>query len=188
MAIGTIILWVILALVVIFIIWIVGIFNTFIVLRNRIQEALSQIDVQLKRRYDLIPNLLETVKGYMKHERETLTDITKARTAMMSATSLKEKAKIENSLSGALKTVFAVAESYPDLKASQNFQMLQEELSGTENKIAFSRQFYNQNVLSYNNTRQGFPGNVIAGMFNFKEQYEFFEAEAVSKEAIKVKF
>jgi LemA protein len=188
MSIGTIILWVVLGLVLIFIMWIIGVYNRFIVLRNRIQEALSQIDVQLKRRYDLIPNLIETVKGYMKHEKDTLTDITKARTAMMSATSLKEKAKIENNLSGALKTIFAVAESYPNLKASENFQMLQEELSGTENKIAFSRQFYNQNVLSYNNTRQGFPGNVIAGMFNFKEQYEFFEAESVAKAPVKVKF
>lgn len=185
---ANIILWVILAVVVILILWFIAVYNKFIVLRNRIREALSQIDVQLKRRYDLIPNLVESVKGYMKHEKGTLTEITNARASMMKATSLKEKAKIENSLAGALKTIFAVAENYPNLRASENFQMLQEELSGTENKIAFSRQFYNQNILSYNNSRQSFPGNVIAGMFNFKEQYEFFEAESVAKAPVKVKF
>ena len=172
---ANIILWIVIAIIAILVIWFIAVYNKFIVLRNRIKEALSQIDVQLKRRYDLIPNLIESVKGYMKHERGTLTEITNARVSMMKATSLKEKAKIENSLAGALKTIFAVAENYPNLRASENFQMLQEELSGTENKIAFSRQFYNQNILSYNNSRQSFPGNVIAGMFNFKEQYEFFD-------------
>ncbi len=185
---ANIILWVVIAVVVIFIIWIIAVYNMFIVLRNRIKNALSQIDVQLKRRYDLIPNLIETVKGYMKHERGTLTEITNARVSMLKATSLKEKAKIEDGLAGALKTVFAVAENYPQLRASENFQMLQEELSGTESKIAFSRQFYNENVLSYNNARQSFPGNILAGMFNFKEEHEFFEAETVAKKPVKVTF
>ncbi|MBI2670661.1 LemA family protein [Candidatus Woesearchaeota archaeon] len=185
---ANIVLWIIIAIIAILIIWFIAVYNRFIVLRNRISEALSQIDVQLKRRYDLIPNLVETVKGYMKHERETLTEITNARASMLKATSLKEKARIENTLAGALKTIFAVAENYPQLRATENFQMLQEELSATENKIAFSRQFYNQNVLSYNNSRQSFPGNVMAGMFNFKEQYEFFEAESEAKKPVKVKF
>lgn len=183
-----VVLWIIISIIVIFIIWIIAVYNRFIVLRNRIQNALSQIDVQLKRRYDLIPNLVETVKGYMKHERETLNEITKARVSMLKATSLKEKAKIENTLADALKTIFAVAENYPKLRATENFQILQEELSSTESKIAFSRQFYNENVLSYNNTRQSFPGSIIANMFNFIEQYEFFEAESEAKKSVKVKF
>ena len=188
MAIGTTILWVVLAIVVIFLIWLIAVYNGFIVRRNRIQEASSQIEVQLKRRYDLIPNLIESVKGYMKHEKDTLTEITKARTSMMNAGSLKDKMKINDGLTGALKTIFAVAESYPNLKASDNFIQLQGELSGTENKIAFSRQFFNENVLSYNNTRQSFPGNMLASMFNFKEKYDFFEAEPAARQNVKVKF
>lgn len=162
-------------------------YNSLIVLRERIKEALSQIDVQLKRRADLIPNLVETVKGYAKHEKEVFENVTKARSAMMGAGTLKEKAAAEDMLTGALKSLFAVAESYPDLKASDNFKELQEELTDTENKISYSRQFYNSNVLDFNAKIQTFPANIIATRFGFTQK-EFFEAEEKDKEESKVKF
>lgn len=162
-------------------------YNSLIVLRERIKEALSAIDVQLKRRADLIPNLVETVKGYAKHEENVFENVTKARASMMGAQTIKEKAAAENILSGALKSLFAVAEAYPDLKASDNFKQLQEELTDTENKISYSRQFYNSNVLDYNAKIQTFPANMIAGKFNFTEK-EFFEVEEKDKEEVKVKF
>lgn len=162
-------------------------YNSLVVLRERIKEALSAIDVQLKRRADLIPNLVEAVKGYATHEKEVFENVTKARSAMMGAGTLKEKAAAENMLSGALKSLFAVAEAYPDLKASDNFKQLQEELTDTENKISYSRQFYNSNVLDYNAKIQTFPANMIAKKFGFTEQ-EFFEAEEKDKEEVKVKF
>jgi len=162
-------------------------YNRFIVLRNRIDNAWAQIDVQLKRRYDLIPNLIETVKGYAKHEKKVFTEVTAARTAMMNATTLKEKAVANNQLTNTLKSLFAVAENYPKLEANQNFLMLQEELSGTESKIAYARQAYNDSVLSYNNGVEMFPGNIIAGMFNFKQR-EFFKTEGVEKAPVNVKF
>lgn len=151
------------------------------------RNAWSQINVQLKRRAELIPNLVRTVKGYMKHEKGVLTEITNARTSLMKAKTMKEKAKASNVITEALKTIFAVAENYPNLKANENFKMLQEELAGTENKIAYSRQFYNDSVLGYNNAIQKFPTNLLARIFNFKER-EFFEVEAKERKAVKVEF
>lgn len=181
------ILIIILAVVAVILIWLIAAYNRFVVLKNRIDNAWAQIDVQLKRRFDLIPNLIETVKGYAKHEKKVFTDVTAARTAVMNATSLPEKAKANNQLSSTLKSLFAVAEDYPKLQANQNFMMLQEELSGTESKIAYARQAYNDSVLSYNNSTQMFPGSVIAGMFNFKQR-EFFKTDEVEKANVKVKF
>ncbi len=155
---------------------------------NAVKNAWAGIDTQLQRRYDLIPNLVETVKGYMTHERETLEKVTQARTAFMNVGSVKEMAAAENMMAGALKSLFAVSENYPDLKASQNFMILQEELAGTENKISYSRQRYNSTVMDYNNMVQQFPNNIIAGMFNFKQE-EFFEIEnPEAKQAVKVQF
>lgn len=153
----------------------------------RIKEALSGIDVQLKRRTDLIPNLVETVKGYAKHEKEIFENVTKARSALMSAESVHDKGEANNMLTGALKSLFAVAENYPNLRASENFQQLQHDLTDTEDKIAYSRQFYNGNVRDFNTTLAIFPGNVIGGMFGFKSQ-EFFEAEEADKKPTQVKF
>ncbi len=163
------------------------VYNGLVTAKNRIAEALSQIDVQLKRRTDLIPNLVETVKGYAKHEKELLENVTKARTSLMTAGSTHEKAEANNMLTESLKSLFAVAENYPDLKASSNFHELQEELSDTENKIAYSRQFYNSNVLDYNNKLGVFPSNLIGSMFGFKPT-EFFQASDEDKKEVKVKF
>ncbi len=177
----------ILGLIVLVVIVAVLIYNNLIVLRNNVENAWAQIDVQLKRRADLIPNLVNTVKGYMKHEKETLENITKARAALMSAKTPKEAAQADNMLSGALKSLFAVAENYPNLRASENFLRLQEDLSDTENKVAYSRQLYNDNVLVYNRTIQTIPNNIIAGMLGFKEK-EYFKAEEEAKKAPEVKF
>lgn len=154
--------------------WIIVMYNALIQLRNRVKNAWSQIDVQLKRRHDLIPNLVETAKGYMRHERETLENITRARSQAMNAQSVGEKSQAERNLSGTMSKFFLVVENYPDLKANQNFLALQEELTSTENKIAFARQAYNDQVLFFNNTTQMFPSNMIAQSFNFKKE-EFFE-------------
>jgi LemA protein len=162
-------------------------YNSLISAKVRIQEALSHIDVQLKRRADLIPNLVETVKGYAKHEKELLENVTKARTSLMSAESTQQKAEANNMLTQSLKSLFAVAENYPDLKASENFKQLQEELSDTENKIAYSRQFYNSNVMDYNTKIQVFPNVLIANMFGFKPA-DFFAATEEEKKAVKVTF
>ena len=162
-------------------------YNILITAKVRIQEALSHIDVQLKRRTDLIPNLLETVKGYAKHEKELLENITKARTSLMSAKTTHDKAEANNMLSDTLKSLFAVAENYPDLKANQNFGKLQDELSDTENKIAYSRQFYNSNVMDYNTKVAVFPNSIIANMFGFKAA-EFFEAQEEERKPVKVSF
>jgi len=167
--------------------YLVGMYNSFIILRTRIKEALSGIDVQLKRRADLIPNLVETVKGYAKHEKEIFENVTKARASMMQADTLSEKAEANNMMSGALKSLFAVAEAYPDLKANTNFQDLQRQLEDTEDKVSFSRQFYNSNVLEFNTKIQTVPSNFIAGMFTFKEE-EFFAATEEEKKKIDVKF
>jgi LemA protein len=182
--------WIIIAVVVILIAIIIGIYNGLVGLRNQVKNAWAQIDVQLKRRYDLIPNLMETVKGYMKHERETLEAVTKARNLaqQLSSAGAAERGKAEGELGMVLGRLLAVAESYPDLKANQNFLALQEELTSTENKISFSRQYYNDSVLKYNNKTQMFPSNVIAGMFAFKAG-EFFEvAVPDQREAPKVSF
>lgn len=162
-------------------------YNSLVTLRERIKEALSGIDVQLKRRADLIPNLLETVKGYAKHEKEVFENVTKARSMLMKADSPADKASADNMLTGALKSLFAVAEAYPDLKASDNFKDLQDELSDTEDKVSYSRQFYNSNVLAYNTKIQTFPATVIAAQFGFKS-YEFFEAKEEEKSTPKVSF
>ncbi len=182
--------WIIIAAVALFILWVIGAFNSLVGFRNQVKNAWAQIDVQLKRRYDLIPNLVETVKGYAKHERETFEMVTKARNLAQQASSAgaAERGKLEGELGFALGRLLAVAEAYPELKANQNFLALQEELTSTENKISFSRQYYNDSVLKYNNKIQMFPSNVIAGMFSFKLG-EFFEVTvAAEKEAPKVKF
>lgn len=177
---------IIIAAVIVF--YLISIYNSLIRLRNQVKNAWSQIDVQLKRRHDLIPNLLETVKGYMHHERETLESITKARSQAMSARTVAEKSAAESQLSGALGKFNLVVENYPDLKANQNFLSLQEELTSTENKISFSRQNYNDQVLFYNNKIEMFPSNIIAGMFNFMKEV-FFELEnKAEREAPKIDF
>jgi len=176
-----------LIVVVIIVLYLIGAFNGLVVLRNRIENAWSQIDVQLKRRTDLIPNLVETVKGYATHEREVFQRVTEARSALMSAQGVKSQAEANNMLTGALKSLFAVAEAYPELKANQNFMMLQEELSGTESKIAYARQFYNDTVLKYDNMREKFPTNIVASMFNFAAR-EYFEVGEAEREPVKVKF
>jgi LemA protein len=166
----------------------IGIYNRLVRLRVRTEDAWSGIDVQLKRRYDLIPNLVETVKGYAKHERETLDAVIKARQAGIDAKTVPEQAQAENMITGALRQLFALSEAYPDLKANQNFSQLQEELSSTENKIAFSRQHHNDTVSQYNATLQSFPNNVIGGMFGFLRR-DFFEMEdAAQREAPQVSF
>ena len=184
----TIILWIILGIIALIIFWMIAIYNGLINLRNRTDEAWSDIDVQLKRRYDLIPNLVNTVKGYAQHEKELFEKVTQARTAAMGAQAPGDKAQAENMLTGALKSLFAVAEAYPDLKANTNFLELQRELSDTENKIQASRRFYNGNVRDFNTKVQVFPNNMIAGMLNFKE-YDFFELDnKEEKDPVEVKF
>lgn len=185
-----IVVWVIVGIVVILLIFLVATYNGLVRLRNQTKNAWAQIDVQLKRRHDLIPNLVETVRGYMKHERETLEAVTKARNLAQQAASAGagERAKAEGELSSALSRLLVVVERYPDLKANQNFLALQEELTSTENKISFSRQYYNDSVLKYNNQTQMFPSNIIASMTGFKAG-EFFEVTvAAEKEAPKVSF
>ncbi len=167
--------------------YIIYLFNSLIRLKNEVKNAWAQIEVQLKRRYDLIPNLVETVKGYAKHERELLEKITEARAAVMKATSVGEKAKASNMLSETLKSLFAVAENYPQLKANENFLQLQEELTGTENKIAYARQHYNDMVMLFNNRIQVFPARLFANMLGFQQQ-EMFSAPEPAKEPVKVKF
>ncbi len=176
-----------LVIVVVIAAWVVAIYNGLVVLRNRFENAWSQIDVQLKRRTDLIPNLLETVKGYAAHEKEVFTKVTEARSALMNAQGVQDQAQANNMLTGALKSLFAVAEAYPELKANQNFMMLQEELSGTESKIAYARQFYNDTVLKYDNKREKFPSNIIANLFGFKDR-EYFEVADAEREPVKVDF
>ena len=166
---------------------VIHMYNRLVSLRNRVKNSYAQIDVQLKRRNDLIPNLVETVKGYAAHEKGVLEEVTKARSNVMNASGVKETSNADNQLTDALKTLFAVAENYPDLKANSNFQQLQEQLSDTEDKISYSRQFYNDTVLMYNNACQQFPSNLLAGMFGFKEE-EFFEADVASREVPKVEF
>ena len=178
---------IVLSVVVIAILYVWSVYNGLATGKVRIKEAFSGIDVQLKRRVDLVPNLVETVKGYAKHEKELLEKVTEARTSLMKATTPGEKAKSDNILSGALKSLFAVSENYPDLKASQNFLKLQEELSDIEAKIAYARQFYNTNVRDYNAALANFPSGSIGRTFGFKEQ-EFFEAGANERKPVKVAF
>ena len=178
---------IIVGLIVLVGIFLVVLYNGLVKLRNRIENAWAQIDVQLKRRYDLIPNLVETVKGYASHERETLEAVIQARNMAVSANGIQDQAQAENMLTGALKSLFAVSEAYPDLKANQNFLNLQEELTGTEGRIAYARQFYNDTVLRYNTKIQTFPAVILAGMFRFTAR-EYFEAEPESRENVQVSF
>jgi len=182
------ILFIILGIIAVIILWFIFAYNSFIRLVNRAKEAWSDIEVQLKRRYDLIPNLVETVKGYAAHERELFEKVAEARTKAMGATDIKERGQAENQLTGALKTLFAVSENYPQLRASENFKALQEELADTENKIQAARRFYNGNVRDLNIKIESFPSNIIAKMFGFSKM-EFFELEEeVAKEPVKVQF
>ena len=180
--------WIILAIVVVIAIVLVVIYNQLVTLRQRVQNAWSQIDVQLQRRFDLIPNLVETVKGYMTHEQETLTKVTDLRSSWADAKTVEQKAELEGQLTETLKTIMAVAENYPNLKADQSFNNLQAELSDTENKISYSRQFYNDTVTMYNTKLETFPSNLVAGMFGFKASTLFNVDNDEAKKAVKVEF
>lgn len=179
--------WIILGLLVVLAFWVIATYNRLVALKNRSQEGWSDIDVQLKRRYDLIPNLVETVKGYATHEAKVFTDVTEARSKAMSAQGMADKQQAENALSQTLKSLFAVAESYPELKASVNFAKLQDELADTENKIQAARRFYNGLVRDLNTSLETFPSNLIGSMFSFAKK-DFFEAEAAEKDNVKVSF
>ena len=180
--------WIILAIVVVIAIVLIVIYNQLVTLRQRVQNAWSQIDVQLQRRFDLIPNLVETVKGYMTHEQETLTKVTDLRSSWADAKTVEQKAELEGQLTDTLKTIMAVAENYPNLKADQSFNNLQAELSDTENKISYSRQFYNDTVTMYNTKLETFPSNLVAGMFGFKASTLFNVDNDEAKKAVKVEF
>ncbi len=179
--------YIVIGIVVLTFLWLLVTYNSLVTLRNRVKEAWSQIDVQLKRRSSLIPNLVEAVKGYAKHEKSVFENVTRARSALVGASNLHEKAAANDMLTGALKSLFAVAEDYPDLKASENFKQLQEEISDTETKVAASRQFYNTNVLDLNNSLETVPSSWIGQMFGFTKE-EFFKASEEEKADVKVKF
>ncbi len=181
------IIYIIAGVIIVGILWLLATYNSLVTLRNRVREAWSQIDVQLKRRSSLIPNLVETVKGYTKHEKGVLEEVTKARTALMGAKNPGEAADANNQLTGALKSLFAVAESYPQLRASENFKQLQDEISDTETKVAASRQFYNTNVLDLNNNLETVPSAWVGSMFNFTKE-AFFKASEEEKADVKVQF
>jgi LemA protein len=183
----TVVIIILVVVVVLLALYAIVSYNGLVSLRNRIENAWAQIDVQLKRRYDLIPNLVETVKGYAAHERETLDAVITARNAGMNAQGPHDQAEAENQISGALKSLFALSEAYPDLKANQNFAQLQEELTGTEGRIAYARQFYNDTVYRYNTKVQSFPANVLANMFRFSER-EYFQADDESRGPTQVSF
>ena len=178
---------ILIVIIIIILVAIVAIYNGLVTARNKVKNAWAQIDVQLNRRSDLIPNLVETVKGYAAHESSVFEDVTAARAGLMNANGVKEIGEANNQLSSTLKTLFAVAENYPELKANENFKELQEQLAQTEDKIAYSRQFYNDTVLMYNNKCQTFPSNIFAGMFGFKEA-DFFEAAGEARSVPKVEF
>ena len=177
-----------LIIIAVLIIFVIGAYNNLVVARQKVKNAWSQIDVQLQRRFDLIPNFVETVKGYMAHEQETLAKVTELRTSWANAGTINEKAELNNQLSGALKTIMAVSENYPDLKANQNFLELQEELRNTENKISFSRQFYNDSVTMYNTKLEVFPSNLIAGWFKFTVETLFAAESEEARKNVKVDF
>ena len=179
--------WV-LVVIVLLVLIVIGMYNGLVTSRQKVKNAWSQIDVQLQRRFDLIPNFVETVKGYMQHEKDTLTKVTELRTSWANATTVDEKAELNNQLSGALKTIMAVSENYPDLKANENFKELQEELRNTENKISFSRQFYNDTVTMYNTKLEVFPSNIIANMFAFKSETLFAAESEEARKNVKVDF
>jgi len=180
-------IWILLGVVVLLVLYVILTYNGLVRLRNRVKNSWAQIDVQLKRRYDLIPNLVETVKGYAKHERETFEAVTNARANAINASGVAEQAQAENMITGALKSLFSVAEAYPELKANENFLALQEELTGTEGRISYARQYYNDAVLQLNNKIESFPSNIVAGRFGFQQQ-EFFEADDTSRGPVNVQF
>ena len=181
-------LWIVLGIIALIVIIFIGMYNSLIRLRNQVKNAWAQIDVQLKRRHDLIPNLIETVKGYMVHERQTLESITAARAGAMNAGTIADKIKAEGELSNLMGKLQIAVEAYPDLKANQNFIALQEELTSTENKISYARQAYNDQVLFYNNKKQQFPSNIVAGMFSFKDEVFFEITDEAEKAVPKVSF
>ncbi|MBR2785569.1 MAG: LemA family protein [Clostridia bacterium] len=181
-------MWIaLIVVVVLLIVWIIGVYNNLVSLKMRVKNAWAQIDTQLKRRFDLIPNLVETVKGYAAHEQGTLEKVIAARNTYASATSVEDKAKANNELTSTLKSIFALGEAYPELKANENFLALQTELAGTEDKVAYSRQFYNDTVQMYNTAIMKFPNNILAGMFGYKEE-PFFTIDDAEKEPVKVQF
>ena len=180
--------WIIIAVLVLLVIIVISIYNTLVRLRQKVRNSWSQIDVQLQRRFDLIPNLVDTVKGYLKHESDVLTKVTELRTSWANAGSVKEKAELDGELSNTLKTIMAVSENYPDLKASQNFSELQQELQNTENKISFSRQFYNDTVTIYNTKLEVIPSNIIASLFGFKPEELFSVESAEARKNVKINF
>ena len=181
-------MWIALIIIVLLVIWVIAIYNRLVTFKQRVDNAWSQIDVSLQRRFDLIPNFVETVKGYMTHESETFEKITALRTSWANSSTLGEKAKLDDELSGALKTIMAVSENYPDLKANTNFSELSEELRNTENKIAYSRQFYNDTVTKYNTQLEVFPSNIAAGLFGFKPEALFEVDNAEARKNVKVDF
>ena len=181
-------MWIALIIIVLLVVWIISVYNGLIKSRQKVDNAWSQIDVQLQRRFDLIPNFIETVKGYMTYESETFEKITALRTSWANSTSVEEKAKLDGELSGALKTIMAVSENYPDLKANQNFLELSKELSNTENKISTSRLFYNDSVTMYNTKLELFPSNIVAGMFNFQKRELFAVESDEARKNVKVDF
>ncbi len=176
-----------LGLAAIIVFFLIAVYNRLVILRNRCENSWAQVDVQLKKRADLVPNLVETVKGYAAHEKGVFENVTKARSAIMGATGVADMEKAQNGLTQALKSLFAVAENYPQLKADAQFRLLQEQLDGIESKIAYARQFYNDTVLSFSNAMQMFPANLVATMFNFKTK-EYFNISEADKEPVKVKF
>lgn len=180
--------WIILAIVVVIVLFIIGLYNNLVHLKMRVKNAWAQIDTQLKRRFDLIPNLVETVKGYMAHEKNTLTSVVEARNSFATAQTVEDKSEANNQLTTTLKSLFALSEAYPDLKANENFSSLQEELTGTEDKIAYARQFYNDTVQMYNTALMSFPQNIFARLFGFKEESFFEITNNIEKEAVKVSF
>lgn len=181
-------MWIAIAIVVVIILWVIFSYNGLVRKKFRAENAWGQIDVQLQRRFDLIPNLVNCVKGYMEHEKDVLTKVTELRTAWAGAKSVDEKVSLDNQLTGTLKTIMAVSENYPDLKANQNFSELQEELRNTENKISYSRQFYNDSVTMYNTALSVFPTNLIASMFGFKPQTLFVVTDEETRKNVKVDF
>lgn len=184
---STIVIIVVVGLLLVLVCYVIGVYNKLVNARNKVDNQFSQIDIQLKRRADLIPNLVETVKGYAKHEKETLNSVIEARNKAVSATSVNDKIDANNQLTGALNKLFALSEAYPDLKANENFMSLQNDLKDTEDKITYARQFYNDSAMSFNNLVEMFPSNIVASIFKFKE-YEFFKALEEEKETPKVKF
>ena len=178
---------IVVGLLLVLVCYVIGIYNKLVNARNKVENQFSQVDIQLKRRADLIPNLVETVKGYAKHEEGTLTAVIEARNKAVNAGTVNEKVEANNELTGALNKLFALAEAYPELKANENFLSLQNDLKDTEDKITYARQFYNDSAMGYNNLTQMFPSNIIANMFNFKK-FDYFKADEKEKEAPKVQF